>query len=203
MHCLIYDAVGLVRRQVRYGPREKEAIKTKHVVRPRPHQGHRDSFPSTVSTQSLSPLFSPPTHHPLRPPLTQPGFRPFPHRCNPSLSRSLFSIHHINLCTAGSNDKRTSPHPSSFLLRLLNPSRTHQLSLYNGYTRPHQRCKDKSCVFRILCAHTCPSPLPFPLSVRSRASGAHTFFWLRFLLTLNPSLLVSNLIPPFAGLRHC
>lgn len=142
-------------------PREKEAIKTKHVVRPRPHQGHRDSFPSTVSTQSLSPLFSPPTHHPLRPPLTQSCYRLFPHRCNPSLSRSLFSIHHINLCTAGSNDKRTSPHPSSFPLRLLNPSRTHQLSLYNGYTRPHQRCKDKSCVFRILCAHTCPSPLPF------------------------------------------
>jgi hypothetical protein len=52
----VYDAVGSGDAI----ERGKEAIKAKHVVGSL--QGHRDSFPSTVSTQSLCPYCPLPEH---------------------------------------------------------------------------------------------------------------------------------------------
>ncbi len=80
--------------------------------------------------------------------------------------------------------------PSISTCSLWPQQRPPQISLHNGYTRSNQRCKDKSCVFRIPCTHTCPYPLLPSARAYIRCPALIPFLAFFWLLTLDP--------PPFA-----
>ena len=72
-----------------------------------------------------------------------------------------------------------------------------QVILHNGYTWSHQWCKDKSCVFRILCAQIL---IPVSLSVRSHIGCSYLFWPFPLLTPRNPSSIP---LRPTPCLHYC
>ena len=174
--------------------RGKEAIKAKHVVELWRSQGHRDSFPSTLSTQSLSPhcplpiLSGPPPHtrlfdpDPVRTTLPSlPLSSPSPSPIDLSTTSAHLRTHHLSHPFAPS-----IPHdPLSFLLVMA----TH--GPING-VKINRACSGS---FAHILARPRFSFLPLA------RIGCSYLFWLRRLLTLNPSPFASCLHPPSALCR--
>ena len=159
----------------RLSGREKEAIKTKHVVRR--CCGRSQGLVPFACLRSISP--SPPID----------AGRLTDSRLVFSLFSRLFQSIHLYFFllsitpTTSSRLIQTSSHPH-LPPRSTPSSRLPQVILHNGYTWSNQRCKDKSCVFRILCAQM---PIPVSLSVRSHIGCSYLFWPLRLLTPQNPS----------------
>jgi hypothetical protein len=136
-------------------------------------EGHKGLFPSPVSAQSHRLLPSTPVD--LRKAASY--FPCFPDYFNPSIGTSSITL------TTSSRSIRQA-HPPHLPPPSIPSSRLPQVILHNGYTWSNQRCKDKSCVFRILCAQM---PIPVSLSVRSHIGCSYLFWPLRLLTPRNPS----------------
>jgi hypothetical protein len=124
----------------------------------------------SAGSQGLTPLDG---LHSISVPLLSPPRTPVDLQTAASVFSSFFRLFHsihLHLFSFCHNILLQRPVRSHTHLRThltlnrhpLIPSRPPRPSLHNGYTRSNQRCKDKSCVFRILCAHTCPYPFIFP-----------------------------------------